>query len=210
MKTRQGFVSNSSSSSFIIEAQKHSTYKTVWDVAKAMLETRQRDYASDPYSNEENKEVIPASRIIQEVENLNMPLDTPITMHSVQYETYIYKKNGKIYVDTCNNVPWDLDVQDSNTEFGDGLYYSPEDGDTDKDRDYSDIDFFHIDYGIFASEPKYSDKKKCNCTGYSTKLKLVDGSILCTACDAEQIKTLKVRPRAIEFTGTFNRLSVIE
>ena len=40
MKTRSGFVSNSSSSSFVMSKE---VYPSIWDVAIAMLEVRDQD-----------------------------------------------------------------------------------------------------------------------------------------------------------------------
>jgi uncharacterized Zn-finger protein len=91
MKKRFGFVSNSSSSSFI--ATKND-FQSSFDIAIEMIPIR--DYEDD-------------YELVEKVKELGdlLPQDTNITFSSTNYETYIYSYNFKgedIYViDTCNN-----------------------------------------------------------------------------------------------------------
>lgn len=92
MKIRTGFVSNSSSSSFIIETGK--SYKTVFDVAKDML-----------------KQVNSKSQlnfILDRIKNTKKDPNTPVMFYSCNYDTYISKYGNHFLINTCNNEDWHL------------------------------------------------------------------------------------------------------
>lgn len=93
MKIRAGFVSNSSSSSFIISENK---YASVFDVALEMLEIRTMDDWPD----------CPEKPMIIRARNLGVDPDTPITFATCNYDTFIFKEGPSILVSTCNNHPW--------------------------------------------------------------------------------------------------------
>lgn len=84
MKTRIGFVSNSSSSSFILKIGK---YKTTRDVAMAMVPSREW----------EDDEVL-----MQKLLSMK-DFDRPLAFRTCNYDTYISKENDKFYVFTCHN-----------------------------------------------------------------------------------------------------------
>jgi len=95
MKRRSGFVSNSSSSSFIANI---GAFNSTLDIALAMIPFR--DYEND-------------QKLIEKAKQLSgvFPSNTPITFSSTNYETYIYTTNlesgEEVYViDTCNNHPF--------------------------------------------------------------------------------------------------------
>ncbi len=202
MKTRQGFVSNSSSSSYIIR-----TDKTTWDFAKDMLRKRELDYAEDNIEDEN----LDVEERIRTIESLNLPVDTPFTMNSVQYSTYIFKMNGKIYVDTCNNIVWSIEDLESKAEnyinvyddgsehYGDGLHSVI----------YDDILFFHLDYLIVAKEAPYDLRDTSKCKEHYNKLQLPDGSIICPICDPPIPITPFELPK-VEFIPPVNRLEIID
>ncbi|MFC1454139.1 hypothetical protein ACFLQL_03065 [Verrucomicrobiota bacterium] len=94
MKIRNGFVSNSSSSSFVLKGI------SIKEVASKMLDiviAEWEDGKQDSY------------KYFQELTN-NLEAareDKPITLPSCNYDTYICKlTNGNIYVSTCNNHDW--------------------------------------------------------------------------------------------------------
>lgn len=92
MKIRTGFVSNSSSSNFIISGKRH----TVFSVAKEMLAIR----------TDHNWPECPELDRINEAEQLNVDPDTPIAFKTCNFNTYIFKfpdKHGEIYVETCSD-----------------------------------------------------------------------------------------------------------
>ena len=93
MKIRTGFVSNSSSSNFIID----NSYDTVFDLATNMLEIRNSDSAS--WGRDEFKNISKAIRAGRD-------LDTPIYFSTCNYDTFIKKVLGFYIVTTCNNHPF--------------------------------------------------------------------------------------------------------
>lgn len=93
MKVRAGFVSNSSSSSFILD---NNTYPTVFKAAEAMLDVRTQDEWPD----------CPEKPMIAKARQLGVDEDIAVTFSTCNYETFIFRHKGEIYVSTCNNHPW--------------------------------------------------------------------------------------------------------
>jgi hypothetical protein len=103
MKTRQGFVSNSSSSSFILQGASGHVLTTA-DVARALIEIMETDWlAEDPdYGPTFNE-----TRALHWLRR-HPGYDGPIMFPwSYNYETYIWSTPDGVKVDTCNNSPWD-------------------------------------------------------------------------------------------------------
>jgi hypothetical protein len=99
MKLRNGFVSNSSSSSFIISNEK---FPTVRDLAKYMLNAKIEDAKYEKHSNsiKYNKKLI---------KNLNnIDENRSVSFSSCNYDTYIKKVADCYLVSTCNNTQWKL------------------------------------------------------------------------------------------------------
>lgn len=88
MKIRNGFVSNSSSSSFILNADGN----TVRDIALLMIP--QRNWPND-YD------------LISRIQKLTCDPDLPITFSTCNYDTFIIKIGKYIYVNTCHNHDFD-------------------------------------------------------------------------------------------------------
>lgn len=102
MKIRSGFVSNSSSSSFVLSGT------CTNQVAKQMLDVvfqDWNDYCDTPAKKKENK-----ARYRSLCKNLaRAPVDAPITLPSTDYETYICRlPDGRTYVSTCNKHDWSV------------------------------------------------------------------------------------------------------
>lgn len=99
MKLRNGFVSNSSSSSFIISNKK---FKTVRSLATYMIKQKikERRYEPEPEFNDYDKQYIKRLQNIDKNKDVSFP--------SCNYDTYIRKVGDQYLVATCNNTDWDL------------------------------------------------------------------------------------------------------
>jgi hypothetical protein len=93
MKIRTGFVSNSSSLSFIINGSNK------FKIAKLMLQ----DCLENAYDKAHTRSI---TKYIKNLEKLPKNIEYGITFPSTNYDTYIIEKNDKIIVDTCNNIEW--------------------------------------------------------------------------------------------------------
>jgi len=119
MKIRNGFVSNSSSASFIIDDDKMTTAR----VAKIMAKDIRNDWLEDGL-DEENIQFL--NEFMNNVNKLVDSYDDPIIFtFTTNYETFIIKIDDTIYIDTCNNIHWEsFDDIDWIDYHGDGFYES--------------------------------------------------------------------------------------
>lgn len=102
MKIRSGFVSNSSSSSFIISDK---DFPTVRDLAKYMLKKKIQE--SKDYDDDYKEESIDSDRkLILKLKKLDE--NQSVSFPSCNYDTYIKKIGDQYFVATCNNTDWDL------------------------------------------------------------------------------------------------------
>lgn len=96
MKVRTGFVSNSSSLSFIVSDPQ---IKTTAECAFIMLEYLIGKYDGRPVA----KELGEARDWVEDNLEYNMPIVLPWTCN---YETWIWSNHNGVCVDTCNNHNW--------------------------------------------------------------------------------------------------------
>lgn len=89
MKIRTDFVTNSSSSSFVVE--QCGEIPDVFTLAERMIEFRGFD----------NDKIL-----IERIRNCDFDRDTSVIFNTCNYETFIFKDQNKFLVDTCNNHPW--------------------------------------------------------------------------------------------------------
>ena len=104
MKIRNGFVSNSSSSSFIISAN---SFESVRALATYMIKKKIEE--ENYYDEDDGVEIDEYNHNNIYIDRLkNVDENYPVCFPSCSYETYI-KKVGDVYlVSTCNNTDWDL------------------------------------------------------------------------------------------------------
>lgn len=131
MKIRNGFVSNSSSSSFVIMAE--NKFSTVRDVARYIISRCEEEWKNDG----ENEPRFVSE--LQAILNTSEP-NTPVYFDTFGEETYIRKYEDKIIVKTTQNVIFDaidavaLESSDLSDEFFDFFDYIDEEGEMEGNR----------------------------------------------------------------------------
>ena len=208
MKTREGFVSNSSSSSFILSKD---SYESVFDLAKSMIPSREWD---------SDQELITK---IEEAEIRGMDPNTSISFGSCNYETYIVKYKDYYLISTCNNHHWEID---------EGYSYFPKelrsvvDTDWDTPRQYGSPDgeafedlenvvsklssFWYAEYGIGGTPLDYEDpeREKYKCSEHWYDIIKIKGKkkpvcVVCYGMKKEKEAKEKVKKQ-------FKALSILE
>lgn len=180
MKIRKGFVSNSSSSSYIIPShtvEESMNLGSTSEVAKYMIGCRGFD---------NDKELI--SKLELAIKDLKIDKDGPICFRSCNFDTYIISRNGAIYIDTCNNHDFDL-LDD---------YYGSEDFPI--NAVIENNRFYYIDFDVFVTVIPYESckkiKNKTECWG--EVFKADDGNKYCINCELEKFKlTAKDKSRQL-------------
>jgi hypothetical protein len=178
MKTRNGFVSNSSSSSFIINGK-------IQDVAKSMLKTVIADYSD---GNKSKKDLATYKKW---TDNLKKALKNKdvlsgklgVTMPSCNYETYIIKVNDETHVSTSRNHEWDLDY----IRCGGGS----DDGENDiVYQSIENADFIDVRNSMVHSREHWVEDIECpaciknGCYGHGPYI-ICEGKTLCSDCYGE-------------------------
>ena len=176
MKTRNGFVSNSSSSSFILHGM------TCKQIAEKMMEVVQEDWDSYDAGSGGNKKMFSEwfRKLSTAEDNEN------ITLPSTNYETYIRQMDdGSVYVTTCNNHQWPFisydmggaDMDEAHTPNIEGqLFFDVRDGSMHSTEKYVDVDVNEV--CSECKEPLFS-------IYYTAR-----GTAKCTRCLAEDITVM--------------------
>lgn len=188
MKIRKGFVSNSSSSSFIIKNM------TLDKLAKSMLDTVIKSYGEYIEPGEKgssNKTYAKWKKnLAAALKNTDVKSGKiGITIPSCNYDTYILNNSGTLYVSTCNNHQWELDERNLDNDEEGGEY------DALKEMINSSM-FFDVRNKIIHSAEIYqitgweasSRCNKCNAPLYSYFLDS-KGIMFCTYCFEKNEKT---------------------
>jgi len=176
MKIRSGFVSNSSSSSFIISDK---SFKSVRDLATYMINVKYEQYIDNDMKNKEYDaySITEYNSYINILKNIDE--NQAITFQSCNYDTYIKKVADRYLVSTCNNEDWEL--YEYNTKLSDDAIselriiqqnykVNSDDWNTieyltkyENDFDAFDNDYYSLDFKIVGKESStYCPKCKKN------------------------------------------------
>jgi len=209
LKTREGFVSNSSSSSFILSKD---SYASVFDLAKQMIPARNWNSDQDLISK------------IEEAEIKGMNPNTSISFDSCNYATYIVKYKDYYLISTCNNHPW-RDQIEGYGNFPKELR-SVVDIDWDTPMQYGSSDelafeylegvvsklssFWYAEYGVGGTPLDYEDpeREKCSCKKHYYDVIKIKGKkkpvcVVCYGLEKEKEAKEKIKKQ-------FKSLSILE
>ena len=188
MKIRNGFVSNSSSSSFIIRFNKK--YPNTLAIAESMIKNRFDDWREYKEDEDEEDKLHPLElQVCENIERLKKSdnINMPMFFRSTNYDTYIMAITDKYaYVDTCNNINWDVkdnaiyNIPDELIElFPD---YLDDYGELNYKISYNN-DYYILENGLIAkSPPQYDTCKKCYDPYW-----YINGVKYCVNCDWNKI-----------------------
>jgi len=107
MKIRNGFVSNSSSSSFVVNLSIEKVTKSMINDLIDFSETK-----TDKQRYKKLKEKIKNVFKLIQLKNRFVGLVLP----SPFQDTYIFEKDNRCYIQTCNNIQWDIQDQASSND----------------------------------------------------------------------------------------------
>lgn len=178
MKIRNGFVSNSSSSSFILDNK----YKTS-EIAITMLEHLDRE--RDDYNRLQN-EIKKYKTLINNYPDLE-DINTFFPW-STNYDTYIFKHNNLIYINTCNNDNFYIVLSE---------YISGSDDEFNR----SMLWFYDISCDLLIQEPP--DYKFCK-EHFRQKVSINKITTCCPCCYTGERYSKSLTKRKILYPDTFN------
>jgi len=172
MKTRTGFVSNSSSSSFVLQVGK--PFDTALEVAEHMIP--QRGWDTD-------------SELVEKVRQLKASGENypAVCFPSCNYDTFIAKMGDLFLVETCHNHDWDLrDVSVSAIVPHEFLAYFGDDTFYDLPKR---VPFYHLKYEKTVRQPDWRETGYSWCDKCHGEYWVVGERILCLNCNTEVPKS---------------------
>ena len=166
MKIRSGFVSNSSSSSFIVKVGE--PFDTALEIAKYMIPNR--GWETD-------------GELLLKVEALEKTGAKPdaVTFRTCNYDTFIAKVDNYFLIETSHHGEWDLSSfrtpcpSEYMDTFGDDTFY----------RLPHSMDFYSLEYGVTGRPLDWDDSRQYEtswCDECHTDYWLIDGRHICPNC----------------------------
>lgn len=182
MKIRTGFVSNSSTASFIVDLD---TYQNTVALARKMLKIMIKD--EDGNLEEDQIELFEdLLDRLNAAEEAGLEPNSAIMFPTFNFETFIVKKEDGYYVDTDFGVDW-----------GDFLEGTGEiDNEVGFDLTEEGHKFYIIEHDIIGKFIRvYPETTPCE-TGDHDSLcegvELPDGRLVCLECEADKLKPFKI------------------
>ena len=184
MKIRNGFVSNSSSSSFIVRFDEK--YPNTLAIAESMIKNRFEEWHE---FKENDDDTHPTEiQIYKNIERLKKTdvINMPMFFRSTNYDTYIMAITDKYaYVDTCNNTNWDvknISIHKVPDDLIESFPNVDRFGELNLDIVY-DNEYYILETGLIAKAPaEYDTCKKCYDSYW-----YIDGVKYCIKCDWNKI-----------------------
>ncbi len=180
MKIRNGFVSNSSSSSFLIRLGED--FPDTYSIAKNMLKDKFDDWVDDWYDDEDKYSVnLMSDNSFNHLKHLKKSnKNDSIFFRSTNYDTYIFKvSDNYAFVDTCNNITWDIKNY--------ATYSIPSELNVDDLYDLSrmrkDKEYYVVEYGLYA----FPTKKYSYCDKCFNPLWVINDNTYCLGCNGNMI-----------------------
>jgi len=200
VRVRKGFVSNSSSMSFVARLD---AYDSVFDLARTMLDIWMRDHF-DEYDDRplHDRDAEFLDRLqdwidkLFELEDIGFDPNTPVKIPSINFDSWIVKKSDGYYCNTSNNhCQWE-DLK--------GIIHRIHEGDDDDGRFYVPSEYFFYDvvqdimikrlpWREYRSEERYCRHEREDNRPYTIeKFMLESGEIVCRKCDQEKIDDARI------------------
>jgi len=208
MKIRNGFVSNSSSSSFILKFNE--TFPDTTSIAKSMLKNKFDEWLDYGDVEENDPFMIKVYKNLEKFKNQHYDPYTPMFFKSCNYDTYIVPiTKDYVFIDTCNNTNWDIQYDNNivnkipdeviekypNSEgySGNELYIVRGDTKDEEEDDYDiegssikyNTEYYLVEDGVFMSSP--NGYKTCKKSGCYADIWVLKGVEYCMICDHDKL-----------------------
>ncbi len=182
MKIRKGFVSNSSTTSFIVELQ---LYDSVFSLAKKLIKIITDDkYKELNLEKQDKYEFKSYSKKLEIAESKSIDNNTPIMFPTYNFDTYIIKKNDGYYVDTDHILLWEMSLKTIKLDF---------------DLTYNLIEenlfFYILKYDVFGKFIKNPMNIPCKNHNYPyNSVELSNRKLICLECERQKgtLKEFKI------------------
>lgn len=184
MKIRLGFVSNSSTASFIADLD---AYDSVIALAKRMLKVIIEDEDGLLHDEDDLEYYKNLLKKLKKAEELGLDPDKPVIFHSINFNTYIVKKEDGYYVDTDSNTVWD--------DFMEGVEFGFGDPDVSFDL-YDKHQFYILEYDVIGKFVRvYDENTPCKTKHHDPwyeGVELPDGRLICLECEKGNYKEFQI------------------
>jgi DNA-directed RNA polymerase subunit RPC12/RpoP len=194
MKIRNGFVSNSSSSSFVVNKKK----TNISSLLKILLQSY-KDYLNEydcikkyDWAKEVNYNV---DKALSKIDNQT---HSAIMYKTPQYKTYIWEKDKYIFIDTCNNINLPDEIYENGATHRQNIKINWDQEEVEKIKEYIDEDcvydkawkniiFYDLFNDVYGLRPGNDIKNNECCRKCWEDLILISDELFCPHCNKKNI-----------------------